>query len=183
MKTRVGRFAFVAAALALAAAASGCPKKPVKVSPTPTPVETATPAPTPTPDLDAQMKGNAAPSGDQTSNAANPCGVDPVHFDYDSSTIRADALAGLKTLAACLAQHKTWTALLEGHTDERGSTQYNLALGERRARAVEKWLLDAGVEKARLQTVSYGAEKPVFVGHDETAWAPNRRVEFRITQK
>lgn len=171
----------VLAVIAFAAAAAGCPKKPPKVTPTPTPTETATPAPTPTPDLNDQMKGNA--NANPTEGDLTACGAQPIHFDYDSSVLKADATDTLKSVAACLQSHKTWTVQLEGHTDERGSTQYNLALGERRAHAAEKYLADAGVEKARISTVSYGSERPVAQGHDETAWSQNRRVEFRITQK
>lgn len=168
-----------AAFLAIALAATGCPKKPKPPATTPTPTPEA--SPTPTPDLDAQMKGeqNATPTeGDMTA-----CGAQPIHFDYDSSVIKADGQDTLKQVAACLNEHATWTLLLAGHTDERGTTQYNLALGERRAHAAEKWLLDAGIAKNRLSTVSYGSEKPVAEGHDEAAWAQNRRVEFQVTQK
>lgn len=170
------------AVLAMGAALAGCPKKPVKKPDlTPTPSATATPAPTPTPDLDAQMRGQTGP--DATSGDMTACGAQPIHFDLDSSTLKPETTVTLKAIAACLAEHKTWTVRCEGHADERGSTQYNLALGDRRARAVSKYLVDGGIEKARVDTISYGSEKPANPAHEDVAWAQNRRVEFRITQK
>ena len=168
--------------VAMGAALAGCPKKPVKTTPTPEPV---TPTPmasaTPTPDLDAQMKGQTGP--EPTTGDMTACGAQPIHFDLDSSTLKSETTVTLKAIASCLGEHKTWTIRCEGHADERGGTQYNLALGERRARAVAKYLIDGGVEKARVDSLSYGSEKPAAPGHDDVAWAQNRRVEFRITQK
>jgi peptidoglycan-associated lipoprotein len=101
-----------------------------------------------------------------------------VFFDYDSAELRPDALGTLDAVAAWLAQNPQVNATIEGHCDERGTREYNLALGERRAAAVASYLAAAGVDPARLQTVSYGKERPAVVGSDETAWAQNRRAAF-----
>ena len=127
------------------------------------------------------MKGQTGP--EPTTGDMTACGAQPIHFDLDSSTLKPETTITLKAIASCLVEHKTWTVRCEGHADERGGTQYNLALGERRARAVAKYLIDGGVEKARVDSLSYGSEKPSAPGHDDVAWAQNRRVEFRITQK
>jgi peptidoglycan-associated lipoprotein len=85
--------------------------------------------------------------------------------------------------AEMLARFPTWSVTIEGHCDERGTAEYNLALGERRALATRRYLLELGLDAARVQTVSYGKEFPFDSGHDETAWAANRRAHFVITQK
>jgi peptidoglycan-associated lipoprotein len=158
----------------LAVGSEGCPKKPPKTTPTPAVSET----PTPTPDLDAEMKGQTTPTPEPT----NPPGCDfkALHFDLDSSTLTGDNLQAAKDEAACLVAHADWKVTVEGHADERGGTQYNLALGERRARAVADFLINAGVAKTRVDTVSFGEERPVSKGHDESAWSQNRRAELKV---
>jgi peptidoglycan-associated lipoprotein len=100
---------------------------------------------------------------------------DRVFFDFDAYDIRPDAQTTLQKQAAWLQQFATFRILIEGHTDERGTREYNLALGERRANAVKNYLVALGVDANRVQTISYGKEKPEATGHDETAWAQNRR--------
>jgi peptidoglycan-associated lipoprotein len=100
---------------------------------------------------------------------------DRVFFDYDSYEIRADAQSTLQKQAAWLQQYANYTILVEGHCDERGTREYNLALGERRANSVKNYLVALGLDGNRIQTISYGKEKPDATGHDETAWAQNRR--------
>jgi peptidoglycan-associated lipoprotein len=100
---------------------------------------------------------------------------DRVFFDYDSYEIRGDAQTTLQKQAAWLQQYPTFTILIEGHCDERGTREYNLALGERRANSVKNYLVALGLDANRIQTISYGKEKPDATGHDETAWAQNRR--------
>ena len=101
-----------------------------------------------------------------------------VSFDFDRSEIRGDMLEMLKAHAAFLIQHPSIKVRLEGHADERGTREYNIGLGDRRAQAVRRVLLFQGVESAQLQPVSYGEERPVADGHDDTAWSKNRRVEL-----
>jgi peptidoglycan-associated lipoprotein len=106
-----------------------------------------------------------------------------VYFDFDRSDIRSDARSTLQSNAQAIASHREWrSVILEGHTDERGSEEYNLALGERRAGAAMQYLSDLGVPASRMQTVSFGKSAPAVQGHDESAWRWNRRVEFRVTR-
>jgi peptidoglycan-associated lipoprotein len=100
-----------------------------------------------------------------------------VYFDFDSSEIKGEGTDIVGAHAKYLASHPTARVRLEGHTDDRGSREYNIGLGERRAQSVRRALLLQGATEAQLSTVSYGAERPAVAGHDETAWAKNRRVE------
>ena len=101
-----------------------------------------------------------------------------VFFDYDRYNIRGDQLEVLNGNAKLLVDHTGERVLLEGHCDERGTVEYNLALGERRANAVRSFLGQYGVDGSRLTTISYGEEKPFATGSGESAWSQNRRVHF-----
>ena len=101
-----------------------------------------------------------------------------VYFDYDSSTIKDSDRAIIQAHANYLAQHPAAKVTLEGHTDERGTREYNIGLGERRANAVKQMMLLSGASAAQVSTVSYGEERPAALGHDESAWQKNRRVEI-----
>jgi len=101
-----------------------------------------------------------------------------IYFDFDSSEIKGDGTDIVGAHAKYLATHPTARVRLEGHTDDRGSREYNIGLGERRAQSVRRALLLQGATEAQLSTVSYGAERPAVAGHDETAWSKNRRVEI-----
>jgi peptidoglycan-associated lipoprotein len=105
-------------------------------------------------------------------------GFQTVYFDYDRSDIREDARAGLRANADKLNAGNLGVVTVEGHCDERGSTEYNLALGERRANAVKRYLVDLGVPSSNLRTVSFGEERAAVQGHDESAWRYNRRADF-----
>ena len=105
----------------------------------------------------------------------------PVFFDYDSSEVNAAAQAILNDNAALLKKYGGWTITIAGHCDERGSAEYNLALGERRSVAARAYLVSIGIPAERLRTVSYGKEFPFEPGHDESAWQKNRRAHFVIT--
>ena len=107
----------------------------------------------------------------------------PAFFEYDSSELTSDAQRALNENAGVLKQYPAWTVTIEGHCDERGTAEYNLALGERRAVAARAYLVSLGVSADRLRTVSYGKEFPFDPGHDETAYAKNRRAHFVITAK
>jgi peptidoglycan-associated lipoprotein len=132
------------------------------VQPTPSP---AAPAPAPTPAVPA-----AAPLKD-------------VFFDFDKATIREDQKAALNTNVGWLKANGQRKLTIEGHCDERGTAEYNLGLGERRAKAVKDYLLAAGIPADRIATVSYGKERPFVMGHDESAWKWNRRAHFAITSR
>jgi peptidoglycan-associated lipoprotein len=100
---------------------------------------------------------------------------DRVFFDFDKYALRADAKATLAKQAAWLKQYSSYTFTIEGHADERGTREYNLALGERRANSVKEFLVANGVAAARVKVVSYGKERPVALGSNEAAWSQNRR--------
>ncbi len=104
-----------------------------------------------------------------------------VYFDFDKSAIRADAYEALQAHAQYLANHQGSTIRIEGHADERGTREYNMALGERRAKAVVSFLTANGAGGAQLEVVSYGEEKPVADAHEEGSWAQNRRAELVYT--
>jgi peptidoglycan-associated lipoprotein len=107
----------------------------------------------------------------------------PVFFEYDSAEVDSTGQAVLDAAAVTLKKYPTWTVTIEGHCDERGTAEYNLALGERRAVAARTYLVSLGISADRLRTVSYGKEFPFDPGHDEAAWAKNRRGHFVITAK
>ena len=106
-----------------------------------------------------------------------------VFFDYDQADLREDARSALAANAEWLKKYPTVQVLIEGHCDERGTAEYNLALGEKRALAAKTYLVSLGVPADRLRTVSYGKEFPFEAGHDENAFAKNRRAHFVITAK
>jgi len=106
---------------------------------------------------------------------------DMVHFDYDESAITAEAEQILRRKIPILRSSPTVRLRLEGHADERGSTEYNLALGSRRAESIRDFLSGFGIATDRLVTTSFGEERPLVNSADETSWAQNRRVEFSIT--
>ena len=102
----------------------------------------------------------------------------PVHFDFDKYDLRADALRTLDTNSDRIKEYAQMRVRVEGHCDERGTVEYNLALGEKRARAARDYLVTRGVPAGRLRIISFGKERPVDSGHNEDAWAENRRAEF-----
>lgn len=104
----------------------------------------------------------------------------PIHFDFNKYAIRPDARPTLEGIARLLNNNRDWKVLIEGHCDERGTNEYNLGLGEQRALATKRYLASLGVAEGRFQTISYGEERPVALGHNEEAWAKNRRSEFRV---
>ena len=106
-----------------------------------------------------------------------------IHFDFDRYDIRPEDTQILKENAALLSKYPQVKVQVEGHCDERGTNEYNLALGERRASAAKKYLLSLGISTDRISSISYGEEKPLDTGHDEEAWSKNRRGHFVILSK
>ena len=106
----------------------------------------------------------------------------PVYFDYDSSQIKDSERSKLDAVAGQLQGTSSIGLIVEGHADERGSNEYNLALGERRALAVRAYLVGLGIDGNRIQTKSLGEEQPVAMGHEEDSWTQNRRGEFVLVQ-
>ena len=109
--------------------------------------------------------------------------LEPVFFVLDSAELDERGRQVVEANADMLTRFPTWAVTIEGHCDERGTPEYNLALGERRALAAQRYLLELGLEAGRVRTVSYGKEFPFDPGNDETAWAANRRAHFVITAK
>jgi len=106
--------------------------------------------------------------------------LEDIFFDFDEALIREDAKAILDRNVAWLKEHQKVRITIEGHCDERGTNEYNLALGERRARAAKEYLVAAGIDPGRIVTISYGEERPFVLGHDEEAWRWNRRAHFTV---
>ena len=172
----IGAFAF--------AAACGGKKPPETPAPEPAPAEAPAPAP-------AAPAPAPAPANDDAANAARMAAertraltadlTAMIHFDYDKSDIMPDDKANLDRKAAILAANPSAKIQIAGNCDERGSTEYNLALGNRRALAAKQYLVSKGVDGSRIETVSYGSERPVAQGSSEAAWAQNRNDQFLVT--
>lgn len=194
MKRRIPLVVLVAVIVSVAAGA--CAKKPPTVArPMPPPAETATNAIPPTPPAPPRPVDEPIPvppepdtirSGDLKDDldTLNRSGVlKPVFFDLDSSDINADGQKALQENADVMRKNLQWQVTIEGHCDERGTAEYNLALGERRAIAARAYLVSLGIPAERVRVVSYGKEFPFEQGHDEAAWSKNRRAHFVITAK
>ena len=117
-------------------------------------------------------------SGNPLDDPASLTSTRVIYFEFDQSTIRSEFIDVLRAHAAYLNANRSTTMRIEGHADERGSREYNIGLGERRANAVRNFLEAEGVSPAQLNILSYGEERPVAVGHDEVSWAENRRAEL-----
>lgn len=134
-------------------------------------------APEPTPPPAAEPPVEAAPTG-PTPGSQEDLVInvgDRVFFAYDKYDLDAEARSALEGQAAWLKKYPTRILSIEGHCDERGTREYNLALGERRANAVKNYLVALGVDSSRVSTISYGKERPVALGSNESAWTQNRR--------
>lgn len=107
----------------------------------------------------------------------------PIYFDFDKSNLKADAIKNLNKTAGWLAKKPTVNIRIEGNCDERGTNEYNLALGERRANSAKEYLVKLGVSADRLETVTWGEEKPICTEHNEACWSKNRRDDFNPISK
>lgn len=110
---------------------------------------------------------------------SSPDYVRTIYFEYDSSEVRSEFISLIRSHAELLASDRRQRVVLEGHADERGSREYNIALGERRAVSVRRLLLGSGAGRDQIRLVSYGEERPAVIGHNESAWSKNRRVQIR----
>lgn len=155
---------------------AGCGRKPqvaTDAAPAPAPVQVIPEAAPPTPAAPAPT-----PAVDYASLDPSGYGIADVFFPYDAFTLDEAAMATLENNARIMKEHAAVNYLVEGHCDERGTVEYNLALGEKRARVVQDYLVSLGVSAARLRLVSYGEERPFVDGSDESAWTQNRRAHF-----
>jgi peptidoglycan-associated lipoprotein len=155
-----------------AASLAGCAHTPKELPPQPVGASTTTQAGPPMPPTPAQPAGPVP--GSQADFLASVIS-DTIHFDLDKYGIDGESQGILRSQAQWLARYAGKSITIEGHCDERGTREYNLALGERRANAAKNYLISLGVDGGRIQTVSYGKERPVALGSDEAAWAKNRR--------
>ena len=192
MRVRVWNVA-VCVALLVVMMTAACAKKPpvARTAPPPPPPANTTAARPPAPP-EPVAEPTVVPPEPVRDDAISSASLDdlnrnsplkPVFFEYDSSDLSGEAQAALNANAATLKQYSTWTVTIEGHCDERGTAEYNLALGERRAVTARTYLVSLGISADRLRTVSYGKEFPFDPGHDEAAYTKNRRAHFVITAK
>lgn len=122
--------------------------------------------------------GSGANLGPEFSDPNNPLSKQVIYFELDSAQVKQEYVPVVAAHASYLASHGQQRVILAGNTDERGSSEYNISLGEQRAKSVERMLRAQGVSAAQLEVVSYGEEKPAAAGHNESAWQLNRRVEI-----
>ena len=172
-----------------------CGKKPAPIArpmPPPAADPTATggsgPPPPPTPVVEPPMVIPTMPADDSISgkslddlNRDSP--LKPLFFELDRSDVSEDGQKVLQENATVMKKFPTWSVTIEGHCDERGTAEYNLALGERRALAAKTYLVSLGIPADKVRTVSYGKEFPFDPGHEDNAWSKNRRAHFVITAK
>ena len=165
---RIATLALAAGLLALLVAVGCASRKqvspPVTETPPPPTTETAPPPPTET---------APPPPVEETRSA-----LQDAYFDFDDASLRDDAKNALENNAKYMEKNSSTAVVVEGHCDERGSVEYNIALGEKRARAAKDFLVSYGVTAGRITTISYGKERPFDPGHSEEAWAKNRRAHF-----
>jgi peptidoglycan-associated lipoprotein len=177
----------------VAALAAGCGKKKQPTTPMPAPTPSAPPEVT-APDTPAQPVEEATPvpqptiaedaiGGRSLDDLNRDSPLKPAFFGLDSAELDADGQAAVQSNAELLKKYSSWAITIEGHCDERGTAEYNLALGERRAVAVRTYLVSLGISPDRVRTVSYGKEFPFDPAHTEDAWSKNRRAHFVITAK
>lgn len=181
----------------LISVAAGCarkPQPPVVTPPTPPTIATPPAVTTPPPPPPPQRVEEALPvppeplSEDSIANRSlddlnRDSPFRPVFFDLDAAELDDTGRTTAQMNADLLKKYSTWVVTVEGHCDERGTAEYNLALGERRSVAVKTYLVSLGIAPDRIRTVSYGKEFPFDPGHNEEAWAKNRRAHFVITSK
>ena len=172
---------------------TGCAKKDLvrhddKAVSSTTQYETASPVPPAIEDLAGdEIVKDSALSAEQVQDAASLSArkesLEAVYFDFDSHLLSGGSRDKLQRNAQWLSKNPATKVQVEGHTDDRGSDAYNLALGEKRAKSVMNYLVTLGIAPGRLSIISYGEEKPAEQGHEEEAWAKNRRAEFVVVER
>jgi peptidoglycan-associated lipoprotein len=170
-----------AAGFAVSCGGKAAPEEP---APEPTPAPAPTPAPEPVDDSAERERLERERMAREAAERARTVGTDlaaMINFDYDQAAVRPADQETLDRKAAILIANPAVKIRIAGHADERGSDEYNLALGNRRAAAAKRYLENKGVDGSRLEVISYGEERPLNPGSDETAYAQNRRDEFEIT--
>ena len=195
VKPKMTRHPSVVIVILVSLAMAGCARRqPPATAPAPPPAAappaaTAAPPPAPPVRLEESLPVPTAPIAEDAIgnrslddlNRDSP--FKPVFFQLDGSELDDAGRAVVSGNATLLRKYPTWVITIEGHCDERGTAEYNLALGERRAGGVRAYLVSLGISPDRIRTVSYGKEFPFNPGHDEAAWAQNRRAHFVITSK
>lgn len=171
MFKRLSLISLVMASLALSVACKSSTKK----SDTP---ETPTAAETDPSKMAPEVQSKDVTFDSKGSDAGAIAGLNSVHFDYDSATLSSESRRQLSENAEWIKNNPKTTVQIEGHCDSRGSVEYNLALGERRAKAVKTYMTSLGVASSRLTIISYGEEKPIDTSDSEQAYAKNRRANF-----
>jgi len=166
---------------------AGCKKKAPETQPAPPVQREPSPSPPPPPQIEVEPDfppepfAEAKPDIDTLIADWNRAGVlQTVYYGYDSSDLSDSARRILRNNANWLKAHADVNVLVEGNCDERGTIEYNLALGERRADAVRSYMMSLGLSRARVRIITYGEERPVDPGHQEAAWAKNRRAAFVV---
>ena len=185
MKALAQRLGIVALLLAISMLPACSGQEPP--APEPEPPAQAEPPPAPQPDPEpppaADFRENEPPSDVLTIDMINREGMlQAVYFDYDQADIRADQRAKLQANAQFLRENNSVRVLVAGHCDERGTREYNMALGERRASATMQYLVSLGVSRNRVEIISYGEEQPAVSGSNESAWQQNRRAAFQAIE-
>jgi peptidoglycan-associated lipoprotein len=183
MHGRLRSIALMLSAVALVLLLTGCPKRPgmtAASAPPPAAPAPAVPAPAPAPLAAAPAPAQPAPAVVEEYKINDA--LRPIYFAFDSSKIRPGDARTLDASADWLKAHPDQLTLIEGHCDERGTNEYNLALGERRAKAAMSYLVSRGIEAGRITIISYGKERPVCADHNEACWLKNRRDMF-LTKK
>lgn len=172
--------------LTMALVVAGCKQKPPPVTETPEPPQverSTTPPPEPVREQPMrEVKDEPVKQPSMTAQQASKL-LKAIYFDFDRYEIRPDQTQALKANADLLkGQLSDFRLVIEGHCDERGTNEYNMTLGDRRANAARQYLIDLGVSPVRIRTISYGEERPADPGHNDTAWAKNRRGEFIVEE-
>jgi len=147
-----------------------CHKKMVEPAPAPLPTTAVEPAP---------VVEEPAPAPEPVAMISP---LDPIYFDFDKSNLKPDAIATLDKDAESLKKNPEMKVQIEGNCDERGTNEYNMALGDRRAVSGMKYLVTLGIAAERMTTISYGEERPLDPGHNESAWAKNRRDDLKVVK-
>jgi peptidoglycan-associated lipoprotein len=168
----LNRWTAIVSLALVAGIAAGCAKKAKEAPPTPPPA----PAQAETPPTPPPTPPTPPPAPEPVQSTKVDFG--PAFFDFDSYALRDDARSVLDRDARMLRDNMGTSVTIEGHCDERGTVEYNQALGERRAQAARDYLVSAGIEASRIQIISYGKERPFADGHDESAWQQNRRAHL-----